>query len=1179
MKKLLLSLLVVVVLVIAGALIAPSFINWNSYKPEIAAQAKKYTGRDLDIRGDIALQVLPTPGLRAQDIALSNLEGGSAPEMLQLEALEISLDLRALLAMEVQVSGVTLVRPQVLLEVMPDGRANWALGPQQAAWQQMPGQKVQVLPVQQAAASSSLEISLDQVTIEAGTVVFKDHVSGLTEQAEEINALLSADSLQGPFTGQGSLVLRGNTVTFDGKSGRLPMAAPRLPGQTSKASPLQVKLGLPDAGDARVTFTGGMQMGSQNNLVLAGKLEGSGENLAQIAALAQPGAALPPLLAQDYSLDSKIGYDGASFEAEDLDLQLGKSQLTGKVKAELGERPYVTATLASAQLDLDDLLAKSASGAAGGGGGASTEGGLDTLVLPDSFDADLELEVDALRFQNQVVRQLQFDGNLSNGQINITRATALLPGGADLSLVGKVTADGKGPQFNGRLESSADNLRALLTWFSLPVDQVPSDRLRRFSLRTRIQADSKVASFQELDLELDTTRVSGAATVALRQKPGLGIGLAVDRLNLDAYLPKQGAKGGGGGQATAPGSGAASALDQFDANLNLKVGELTYGGQNFKNLTVDGTVQDGDVVLRQTAFEGLGGGKVTFAGKISGLPEQPELAGGKLSAVYGDSRKLAQIAGQNADSPLARLGAFRLNGTLSGNLNAVTYDLTSQVLGGEILTSGKLLDVLAAPQVEGGKLTVAQITGGELQRLLALPDDSPLARLGPIDLSSQFSGGAKALTYDSQVSVLGGTLAAKGSAEGMADLVPEFDFTTSVSHPQPARFLKDLTGESALSNQAGPLAFKGRIQGSALRFTVSEIDASVGPTQITGEVKTSLVGKRPDIQANLAVGQLPLDQLLAKGGGGGGQAVDNRWSRAPLDLSALKAIDGQLDVTVVKLTSNGLKLEKVISKTKLSDGLVDIEQLDGRLYGGTLSAKGQLDGSSGKGLKSNLDLVVDKTRIHKLLEAAANFNRVEGRLSLNAKLRSNGASEAELVSRLKGQGTLDGDLKARLTKQEKAGAAILTLLGSQVKEVRGVSDTIGTIYQAFGDKPAKLQGGFAIDKGVARPQDLKLVGQNDSVATFSGVLADLPRWGIDTLITLQRKGYDRPDLEVGLRGPLDRPNPRIKDLRLRRNDSQAAPATSGDQSQQQPSGNQPVDPQKVKPEDVIRGLLKGFGKQ
>ena len=63
MKKALYVVGGLVVLLIVAALVAPSFVDVNRYKPEITAAVKQATGRDLTIGGDIELTILPSPAV------------------------------------------------------------------------------------------------------------------------------------------------------------------------------------------------------------------------------------------------------------------------------------------------------------------------------------------------------------------------------------------------------------------------------------------------------------------------------------------------------------------------------------------------------------------------------------------------------------------------------------------------------------------------------------------------------------------------------------------------------------------------------------------------------------------------------------------------------------------------------------------------------------------------------------------------------------------------------------------------------------------------------------------------------------------------------------------------------------------------------------------------------------
>ncbi|MDA0998752.1 MAG: AsmA family protein, partial [Proteobacteria bacterium] len=129
MKKVLWGAGALILTLAALVLIAPNLVDWNSYKPEIAAQVHKYTGRDLTIGGAIGMKVFPKPTLIVGDVGFGNLPGGRTKDMVRLKSVEVRIALAPLLGGNIQVETVRLVEPKISLEVMADGRANWDIKP------------------------------------------------------------------------------------------------------------------------------------------------------------------------------------------------------------------------------------------------------------------------------------------------------------------------------------------------------------------------------------------------------------------------------------------------------------------------------------------------------------------------------------------------------------------------------------------------------------------------------------------------------------------------------------------------------------------------------------------------------------------------------------------------------------------------------------------------------------------------------------------------------------------------------------------------------------------------------------------------------------------------------------------------------------------------------------------
>ena len=91
MKRVLIGIGTLLLLVVIAIPVAPSFIDWNRYKVEIAAKVREQTGRDIAIDGDISLAVLWTPTLAVHKVRFANIAGGSAPDMASLESLDVRL--------------------------------------------------------------------------------------------------------------------------------------------------------------------------------------------------------------------------------------------------------------------------------------------------------------------------------------------------------------------------------------------------------------------------------------------------------------------------------------------------------------------------------------------------------------------------------------------------------------------------------------------------------------------------------------------------------------------------------------------------------------------------------------------------------------------------------------------------------------------------------------------------------------------------------------------------------------------------------------------------------------------------------------------------------------------------------------------------------------------------------
>ena len=400
MKKIGIGLLAVIVLLVAVVLVAPSFVDWNVYKDRIAVEVRKAIGRELSIDGDIGLVLLPAPALSVENVRLANAPDGSEPTMVTLDSLQVRIAVPPLLQGRLQVNQITLVKPTILIEVLPDGRGNWVFG----AGAPSPSAP----PTSGGAQSLPSQVTLESVTINDGTVIYRDAVAGREERITGLNAEIAADSLRGPFGVDGEAVVRGIATEFEISAGRLP---------DEGASPLAVMLRLTGP-DTQLNFNGAVSS-HPDGTSLRGRIKAAGKDLAAVIQTLGGGAA-PSLLAKPFNLEADLALNATRIAATDVSFRQGDLSIEGAVRIAPGTSPGtpidVQINVTTQRIDLDKLLAEGSGPEAAEstatpapavtqapGDSSPATGG---FTLPKDVSGSVQLAVDALVYRGQVVRQV-----------------------------------------------------------------------------------------------------------------------------------------------------------------------------------------------------------------------------------------------------------------------------------------------------------------------------------------------------------------------------------------------------------------------------------------------------------------------------------------------------------------------------------------------------------------------------------------------------------------------------------------------------------------------------------------------------------------------------------------------------------------------------------------------------
>lgn len=1189
MKKLVLAVLGLVVVLGAVILVGPSFVDWNSYKAEIARAVQDQTGRKLEIDGDIGFQVLPAPRLSVEQLRLANAEGGSADTFVSAGALEIHVALAPLLRGKIKVASVTLRDADVRLEQFADGGNNWSLG---ASSPQGTGAG-SAGPAD--SGGNDLDLTLDGATIVNGTVSFRNHADGSVHTLSGIDATLSAGSLKGPFNATGRFIYRDLPLSLSAATGQI---------DAGQATVLETVLKVADDA-AELSFGGTLVLGDAPRL--SGTITATGEDLVSagdaLAPLGLAAGTLPAQMTGPFNLTAKVEAAAERVAVQDLTISAGGLSGEGTLTTELRETIAIEADLAVDRFSLDDLLARFEAPAGStpqdsADGVARPTEELAAFTLPAGIDASLTLTADAVDFRGGVIRQPRVVAALADGIVVLEVLSAQMPGGSDLTVSGTLEPRDGQPQFAGRADFVSDNLRGALAWLGSDLDAIAPDRLRKGSLGADVTASPEQIQLTNWTMDLDTTQVRGGLTLLLRERPAFGLALSLGKLNLDAYLPPENTQDAAAtGGDTSAGTSSPSALQQlavvlntFDANVRIGFEEITLRQTTILNGNVDATIQNGALEVRDLTVADLGGARVALSGSLAGSVTDPNT---RLTFDIDakSAARLARLAGLEPNETLQRLGAVKLKGSILGDLSNMTVDATTDAIGGTASVKGVVqplgqplaLDLAVKLQHPDVNRLAATLSPG------AIPETM---RFGSIAVAATVvTTGSGAFGIDATMDLSGGKLGLDGTVDTGAD-VPSLALGASYAHPDVVALIRSFVpGYAPARRDLGPVALESRIEGTTETLAIKDLRLGAGPAALTGTAELTLGGPRPKLALAAETGAIEIDPWLPKEAvrpaGGVAPAVpvksgSRAWSRETIDTSGLLAADADVTLTARQVRYGRYLLDNVDLAASLENGDLSVTRLSSGLFGGTLDGTARL--THGTTPAAAMTLKIAKADVRQAALSAADAAQVTGTLDYETNLQTSGRSEFALVSGLQGSGriavsngTIEGfDLPAVSDQLKQLDRSVDFLVLAQ-KAMRGGTTPFDSLTASYG-----------VTDGVLRSDDIAL--KSGSAEGRGTAVVNLPPQEMDVNSQFWLSEHpNSPPIGLRLVGPLNNPRQvldankmqafvlqRIVERGILRqfNKNQTSGSEGTTTTTPEAAPTQPVD--RLTPEKALEGVLRGL---
>src|SRR5262249_8484352 len=309
------------------------------------------------------------------------------------------------------------------------------------------------------------------------------------------------------------------------------------------------------------------------------------------------------------------------------------------------------------------------------------------------------------------------------------------------------------------------------------------------------------------------------------------------------------------------------------------------------------------------------------------------------------------LDGRYNQTPVAAKGTVGpIDKLVAGEPAAI--DLELQSAGATV----HLLGNLGRPGADNSDVVVTA-EGSELGQLSALAG-TDVPALGPYKATLR-------------VQEAKGTIAANGiqAVIGRDDLVVASltGNVADVGHASGINLQVELKGPSlaALNQPAklslpaiGPYELSATVSGGGGTYRLQNLAATVGDSDVAGEVALTTGSARPQIEASLGSMTLNLADFTGKSGSPSStskagspsstsktaQSSDGRvFSADPLPFDVLKTIDGTVRYTARSLMVQEVALEKVALTAAIDNGRLSIQPAEAGVSGGTVSLKTDID--------------------------------------------------------------------------------------------------------------------------------------------------------------------------------------------------------------------------------------------
>lgn len=958
-----------------AALIAPYFIDWSSYRTAFEAEAGRIIGQPVRVRGDADARLLPFPSVTFNEVVV----GDDAEPAMTISRFSMDAELAPFLRGEVRIFDMRVDQPSAVVRILDDGRLDWALKRKPSP----PGDLV----------------VLEKVSITDADITIVDEQNGRMHHVRDIEALVSAGSLSGPWSIEAEGEIEGHrggvsiTTGLARDDGSLRMRVRLAPDEWPAMLETEGEARIEDNKplyDGLFTFTGLSEdvgaTGTERPLIVAkGDFAATNERLAIKEWRAEIGLSDDPYI------------------------------VTGQTTIDTGPNPDFLLIADGQQINMDRL----------GTGAEQTEGSAaipigDRLAVfnalidrlpPPPLPGRVSLNLPAIVAGDTTLREISLDARPDGEAWLIDRFSANLPGRTIVEARGRLVS-GDNASFDGALTVASTQPSGLANWLAGDVDPVIR-RLGAAGFSANVNLSAALQRFEALEVAVGPAILKGRLERELpsQGRPSLSVELTGDTFDVDAVRALALLAGAG--------RGTSGPLTDYNLAARIKAGTLTRGPYSAEGVEASLLWRDQALTLERLTFDDLAGASGRFSANLADFETQ---ATGRIEGEI------------NADSAQ---GLFRLAGQLTGGhalvqrlaQNAYAYDNLEAAITLE-LDAGSGLDLAVNGEASGSSFSLSANGPGLLPggsggaRMISLEIDNPEAyRLleqagfavlplegeGPASARLDVSGSGETEDLAITATVRSGSssLTLEGTGTAPSDGPPDGQFSLALDSPDVEPFAVMFSMALPRAGAGLPLTLNAALEADKDKIVLGDLDGSAAGNRFSGRLEVERGAEPLAVIGTLGLDHAGIAWLSEVALGPSLLASDGAtWNSEPFLPPAPGTPDLRiaLEADRFDLGRGGLATGFKADLTTAS-GIISLAEAEADWFGGRIGGDMSLTNADGAAFLLGR-IEVTGADLSALDQAVRGARNLKGVLDASVSLEGTGTSIRDVVASLAGGGQL-----------------------------------------------------------------------------------------------------------------------------------------------------------------------------